>query len=232
MKNRMKTVIGVIVGIAILIGIIWGINESRYPNVPAFNDHFTRKFLNKDKKVDGGFYEFKSKTGQYTMWFPEEYRLIHENDEDYVVSGKMYERWVAAYTKEHKKEHQINSISLKFSEGRDPGDESFSVESLMKNRFNVSEPKVIETSNTRIYYQSAYIYFKGPQKHVINDSKEHVPNTYVAYVADKESTKVIQLSMDQVGDFIEDSNLEKNTWVLNMLKSIHFKAENNGDARR
>ena len=37
------------------------------------------------------------------MWFPEEYQLIHENDEDYVVSGKMYERWVAAYTKEHKR---------------------------------------------------------------------------------------------------------------------------------
>ncbi|WP_226700977.1 hypothetical protein [Priestia aryabhattai] len=232
MKKRTKIIIATIAGTVILTGAIWLINESRYPNVPAFNDHFTRKFLNKDKKVDDGFYEFKSKTGQYTMWFPKEYQLIHENDEDYVVSGKMYERWVAAYTKEHKKEHQINSISLKFSEGRNPGDESFSVESLMKNRFNVSEPKVIETSNTRIYYQSAYIYFKGPEKHVINDSKEHVPNTYVAYVADKESTNVIQLSMDQVGDFIEDSSLEKNTWVLNMLKSIHFKAENNGDARR
>ncbi|MCM3792070.1 hypothetical protein [Priestia megaterium] len=231
MKKRTKTIIAVLAGTVILIGGIWLINESRYPNVPAFNDHFTRKFLNKDKKMDDGFYEFKSKTGQYTMWFPEEYRLIHENDEDYVVSGKMYERWVATYTKEHKKKHQINSISLKFSEGRDPGDESFSVESLMKNRFNVSEPKVIETSNTRIYYQSAYIYFKGPEKHVINDSKEHVPNTYVAYVADKESTNVIQLSMDQVGDFIEDSNLEKNTWVLNILKSIDFNEGNNGDVR-
>ncbi|MED3865200.1 hypothetical protein [Priestia megaterium] len=213
MKKRIKPLPAIIVGAAISIGGIWLINESRYPNVSAFDDHFTREFLNKDKKVDDGFYKFKSKTSQYTMLFPEEYQIVHENNEDYVVSGKMYERWVAAYTKEHKKDHQINSISLKFSEGRDPEDESFSVKSLMKNRFNASEPKVIETSNTRIYYQSAYIYFKEPEKHVINDSKEHVPNTYVAYVVDKNSTKVIQLSIDEVGGFIEDNDLQKNTWV-------------------
>ncbi|WP_368384796.1 hypothetical protein [Priestia aryabhattai] len=92
MKKRMKTIIAVLAGTVILTAGIWLINESRYPKVPAFNDHFTREFLNKDKKVADGFYEFKSKTGQYAMWFPEEYQLIHENDEDYVVSGKMYER--------------------------------------------------------------------------------------------------------------------------------------------
>ncbi|MEH7556956.1 hypothetical protein V7165_16530 [Priestia megaterium] len=67
MKKRTKTIIAVIAGAAILIGGIWMINESRYPNVPAFDDHFTREFLNKDKKVDDGFYEFKSKTGQYDV---------------------------------------------------------------------------------------------------------------------------------------------------------------------
>ncbi|WP_323134969.1 hypothetical protein [Priestia sp. J2] len=67
MKQRTKTIIVVITGATILIGGIWIINESLYPNVPAFKDHFTREFLNKDKKVDDGFYEFKSRTGQYTM---------------------------------------------------------------------------------------------------------------------------------------------------------------------
>jgi hypothetical protein len=63
MKKRMKTLPAIMVGAAILIGGIWLINESRYPNVPAFDDHFTRKFLNKDKKAADGFYEFKSRTG-------------------------------------------------------------------------------------------------------------------------------------------------------------------------
>ncbi|WP_308197197.1 hypothetical protein [Priestia megaterium] len=72
MKKRTKIVSAVIAGATILIGGIWMINETRYPNVPAFNDHFTREFLDKGKKADNEFYEFKSKTGQYTMWFPEE----------------------------------------------------------------------------------------------------------------------------------------------------------------
>lgn len=55
MKKRTKTLPAIIVGVAILIGGIWGINESRYPNVPAFDDHFTRKFLNKEKKWTMGF---------------------------------------------------------------------------------------------------------------------------------------------------------------------------------
>ncbi|MEI2438943.1 hypothetical protein V8V73_00100 [Priestia megaterium] len=65
MKKRSKVIMIVITGAAILIGAIWLINESSYPNVQAFDDHFTRKFLNKDEKADDGFYEFKSKTGQY-----------------------------------------------------------------------------------------------------------------------------------------------------------------------
>ena len=55
MKKHTKTIIAVIIGITILIGGVWMINESRYPNVPAFKDHFTRKFLNKDKKWTMGF---------------------------------------------------------------------------------------------------------------------------------------------------------------------------------
>ncbi|MFL7943759.1 hypothetical protein ACKA0G_25160 [Priestia megaterium] len=91
MKKRIKLITAVIAGTAILIGSVWLINESRYPNAPAFDDHFTRKFLNKDKKVASGFYEFKSKTGQYTIWFPEEYQMLHDASEYYSTNGKLCE---------------------------------------------------------------------------------------------------------------------------------------------
>ncbi|MBU8686526.1 hypothetical protein KM918_04080 [Priestia megaterium] len=39
MKNHTKTIIAVIIGITILIGGGWLINESRYPNAPAFDDY-------------------------------------------------------------------------------------------------------------------------------------------------------------------------------------------------
>ena len=117
-KKHTKTIISAIAGTAILIGVVWLINESRYPNVPAFDDHFTREFLNRDKKVDDGFYEFKSKTGQYTIWFPEEYQLLHENEQQYVRDGNFYERWRASSIKKYKDENQINNIQATFSEAR------------------------------------------------------------------------------------------------------------------
>ncbi|MEH7138392.1 hypothetical protein [Priestia megaterium] len=110
MKKRKKTTIAAIVGSSILIGGIWLINEERYPNAPAFDDHFTRKFLNKDKKVDGGFYEFKSKTGQYKMWFPEEYQLLHENEQQYVKEGKLYERYRAV-----SNSNELEYMTVEFS---------------------------------------------------------------------------------------------------------------------
>ncbi|MCM3182002.1 hypothetical protein [Priestia megaterium] len=231
MKKRTKTIIATIAGAAILIGIIWGINESRYPNVPAFNDHFTRKFLNKDKKVDDGFYEFESKMGQYTMWFPEEYQLLHENNQQYVRDGNFYERWRASSIKKYKGENQINNIQATFSEARKQENEEFSAESLLRRRFNVSKPEKLETDEVRIYYQSPYIYFRGAEKYVINDKSKHAPNTYVAYVADKHSKKVIQLSFNSIGERSGNSDPITEEWFIKLCKSINFNKANNGDVR-
>ena len=69
MKKRTKTIIAVIAGAAILIGGIWMINESRYPNVPAFDDHFTREFLNKDKKRTMDFMSLSRRQGSIRCGF-------------------------------------------------------------------------------------------------------------------------------------------------------------------
>ncbi|MBZ5479416.1 hypothetical protein COE67_04360 [Priestia megaterium] len=221
MKKRTKTIIAVIAGAAILIGGIWMINESRYPNVPAFDDHFTREFLNKDKKVDDGFYEFKSKTGQYTMWFPEEYQLLHENEQQYVRDGDFYERWKASSVK-NKEENQLNYLQVKLSESN-PDDESIYVESLFKDEFGVNNPQKWETANTRIYFDTGYLYFKGTEEHVIYDKNKHAPNTYIAYVADKNSSRVIELWFDDSLNNQVGRESDKKDWFVKVLNSIHFK---------
>ncbi|PVE63620.1 hypothetical protein [Priestia megaterium] len=221
MKNRMKTVIGVIVGVVILIGAIWLINETRYPNVPAFDDHFTRKFLNKDKKADNGFYEFKSKTDQYTMWFPEKYQVLHKYREDYTRNGESYENWSAAYIKSYENDQQTYAIKAEFSEN-DTKSELIYVESLFEEQLDSKKPKQLETSNTRIYYDSAYTYFHGTNQHIVHDSKENPPNLYVAYVADKSSDKVIKLIYDSVGENTETNQRDRKKWFLKMLQNIKF----------
>ncbi len=170
MKKHTKTIILVIVGAAILIGGIWGVNESRYPNVPAFDDHFTRKFLNKDKKVSDGFYEFKSKTNQYTMWFPEEYQVLHKYREDYTRNDESYENWSAAYIQPYENDKQTYAIKVEFSEN-DTKSESIYVASLFKEQLDSKKTKQVETSNTRIYYDYAYTYFRGTNQHIVHNDK-------------------------------------------------------------
>ncbi|GMG72556.1 MULTISPECIES: hypothetical protein [Priestia] len=224
MKKHTKTIILVIVGAAILIGGTWGVNESRYPNAPAFDDHFTRKFLNKDKKVDDGFYEFKSKTGQYTMWFPEEYQMLHDASEYYSVNGKSYENWSASYRKMAGKNKSIYYIKAEFLKN-DKKFEPIYVKELFQEQLKDSNPKEIETSRTRIYYDYAYAYFKGTERHVVHNSKVHLPNTYTAYVADKSSNKVIEFSYDSIGKGTETSQEKRKLWFLTILKSINFSED-------
>lgn len=40
------------------------------PNVPAFQDEFTRSFLQSNREVKDGYYPFLSATGAYKMWLP------------------------------------------------------------------------------------------------------------------------------------------------------------------
>ncbi|MQR84469.1 hypothetical protein GFV16_00730 [Bacillus megaterium] len=221
MKKRTKTIVAVIAGASILIGGIWLINESRYPNVPAFDDHFTRKFLNKDKKADNGFYEFKSKTDQYTMWFPEKYQVLHKYREDYTRNGESYENWSAAYIKSYENDQQTYAIKAEFSEN-DTKSELIYVESLFEEQLDSKKPKQLETSNTRIYYDSAHTYFHGTNQHIVHDSKENPPNLYVAYVADKSSDKVIKLIYDSVGENTETNQMDRKKWFLKMLQNIKF----------
>src|SRR5699024_7478237 len=42
------------------------------PDVTAFQDDFTREVMSSTEEVGEGYYLFESKTGGYTMWYPEE----------------------------------------------------------------------------------------------------------------------------------------------------------------
>ena len=54
---------------------IGGCQVDTYPEVPAFEDEFTREFLPSTEEVEEGYYLFESKTGGYQMLFPENARV-------------------------------------------------------------------------------------------------------------------------------------------------------------
>ena len=47
-------------------------NPEDLPDVTAFQDDFTREFMTSTEEVEDGYYLFESKTGGYTMWYPED----------------------------------------------------------------------------------------------------------------------------------------------------------------
>ncbi|MDY0409411.1 hypothetical protein ACFFIS_01405 [Virgibacillus soli] len=56
------------------------------PDVMAFQDEFTRGFMTSAEEVEDGYYLFESKTGGYTMWYPEDARM----DDMYYQNNKQH----------------------------------------------------------------------------------------------------------------------------------------------
>ena len=79
-------------------------DPKKLPDVIAFQDDFTREFMGSVDEVEEGFYLFQSKTGRYTMMYPEnasmhrpfygftgeDYEKIRYAGNDEEVTGAMY----------------------------------------------------------------------------------------------------------------------------------------------
>ncbi|MBA4536362.1 hypothetical protein H1Z61_04195 [Bacillus aquiflavi] len=65
------------------------LSPEELPQVEAFQDEFTRQFLDSTKEVKPGFYLFRSGTNGYTMLFPENAQL---SDEFYGIHKKSFEK--------------------------------------------------------------------------------------------------------------------------------------------
>ncbi|WP_054950775.1 hypothetical protein [Numidum massiliense] len=64
------------------------IPEEQLPQVTAFQDEFTRKFMDSTKPVQEGYYLFRSGVNGYTMLFPENAKIT---DLAYSAPGSHFE---------------------------------------------------------------------------------------------------------------------------------------------
>ncbi len=62
--------------------------SEKLPDVEAFNDEFTREFLQSDEEVMDGFYPFQSQTGKYEMAFPADGTIV---EQAYRIKDSKYE---------------------------------------------------------------------------------------------------------------------------------------------
>lgn len=123
-------------------------DPKKLPDVPAFQDEFTRGFMGSTDEIEDGFYLFQSQTGKYTMMYPGNakmqkafYGFTGENYEKLLYAGGDEEVTGATYTVDLSFKHNKDTIRL---------DTHLSVVS-MGIRYDGDFEK-IETDDTEIYF--------------------------------------------------------------------------------
>lgn len=94
-------------------------DPEKLPNLPAFQDDFTREFIGSTEEIEEGFYLFQSKTGKYTMMYPANakmqrtfYGFTGENYEKLRYAGGDEEVTGATYTVDLSFKHNKDTIRL------------------------------------------------------------------------------------------------------------------------
>src|SRR5690625_498860 len=80
MKRRWLQLSGIaIIEIILFIGVFFMMKKWNTPNTPAFQDEFTKQFLNAKAETPKGFHLFESWTFKYTILYPGDYVMVDGN---------------------------------------------------------------------------------------------------------------------------------------------------------
>ncbi|HEY4553965.1 MAG TPA: hypothetical protein VIG80_12270 [Bacillaceae bacterium] len=185
------------------------------PNTHAFNDHFTRGFMDSPKEVEDGYYLFRSKTNGYTMLFPVEGEM----------SDMSYER---------EKDH---FELLDFGESLEGKNISYNIQVIFENSaINQSLSGNLELLSGSIDYDGEYDQFKhngktfyyGERVHEIQGENNDVYN-YFSFIKSEYTDKGIQFigsstCTDRSKPCKAESNEVKEI-IMKIMKSIEFQDE-------
>ncbi len=88
------------------------------PDIPAFQDEFTREFMRSTEEVSDGYYLFESKTGGYTLPFPGDGHI----DPMYYEKAKESSEWIRYSGASEKITGQSYSVKLIYQNPKNPVD--------------------------------------------------------------------------------------------------------------
>lgn len=189
-------------------------DHEKLPDLPAFQDDFTREFMGSTDEIEEGFYLFQSKTGKYTMMYPANakmqrpyYGFTGENYEKLRYAGGNEEVTGATYTVDLSFKHNKDTIRL---------DTHLSVVS-MGVRYEGDFEK-IETEDLEIYFAKNTIPVDGERIGSYN---------FFGVVKSKESNKTLNYNYmvycdrDAKSCNYDIEGIEKH--VKKLMKSVMFE---------
>ncbi|MEI2355469.1 hypothetical protein [Mesobacillus zeae] len=165
-----------------------GAEASNLPRTVAFQDEFTRGFMDSTKEVEDGYYLFKSKTDGYTMLFPENAEL---STKGYEKNGTEYE---ALYFGEIRGNGSLSYLwDLTYEDVSSTSDTELNLNLLSDSvGYQKKDYRKFEDDNNIYYYAKEVFKVEGRDVY-----------TYFSYIKNKGSNKAIRYYMET---FCKDSS--------------------------
>jgi hypothetical protein len=115
-------------------------DETDLPKNRAFEQEFTRGFLQSTEEIEDGYYPFVSGTGRYKMWFPAGTQI---GDKGYIKEGDYYENYQLHVSNDSG---SASGITINYQALRQQEFYEDNLESLEKQ----TNKDLVETADTRI----------------------------------------------------------------------------------
>ena len=186
-------------------------DSKELPNTAAFQDEFTRSLLDSPEEVEDGHYLFESKTGGYSMLWPE--NAINEGPPFYQRTKNSFEKII--FNDRNEKENYRYSFSTTYSTyGESAIDSSLNLLSSGVSYFG--EYKKIETDKTIIYFAKSEKSYEGAKGYF-----------FFSYITSKESQKGLEYIYSAECIDYSNSNCDidikkEEQKALHYMKSVKF----------
>ncbi|MFS0562049.1 hypothetical protein AB1K91_15035 [Terribacillus sp. 179-K 1B1 HS] len=181
---------------------------SKLPDVPAFQDEFTREFLQSVEPVENRYYPFKSKTESFTMFFPADFTI---DKRSYNVGPENNSEFISMSQTDEQKEAFVNHRIDYINYMSDPEN---------------SRERMRNSSGQKLEFEEINTDFK--KQHLEVAEYESGPFSVIAALIWNENNQGITIfsDIDCREDLNENQCLEaKDTQresIMDMIKSIQF----------
>ncbi|GAB3803727.1 hypothetical protein GCM10028868_30790 [Virgibacillus kimchii] len=182
------------------------------PDVFAFQDDFTREFISSLDEVEDGYFLFESKTGGYTMKYPENARM----DKGYYERSGDYFEDIQFGESEETNEHEYG-VRATYNEG-DSASEFKRLKGVFEARTSYEgDYESIEYDNKTIHFATSE-YF--------NQDGEIISYNFLGIIMSNYSDQSVSMAYmtdkDSVGDIDLEVIQEK---AMKIMESIEFNSD-------
>ncbi|WP_164219225.1 hypothetical protein [Virgibacillus sp. YIM 98842] len=199
---------------------VWGqkdiaeMDPSELPDVIAFQDDFTREFMGSLEEVEDGYYLFESKTGGYTMMYPQNAKMDHLF---YQRTGDNYEYIQLG---ENEETNEFNYyVRATYDEGRRAVESETLLNLLSTYVSYEGDYEKIDNTDTTIYFATT---------EYVTESGKSTTNRFFGTAMSNNSDQSVRFIYNLIDDNEDADNavdLESiQGSVLEIMKSIEFNS--------